>query len=47
MTARVQQLDGGVTVVEEPRSLPVSATADVIVLGGGVAGLSAALAQRT
>jgi FAD dependent oxidoreductase len=44
MTARVQRLDGGVTVVEEPRSLPVSATADVIVLGGGVAGLSAALA---
>lgn len=44
MTARLQQTNGAQMVTEEPRSLPISADVDVVVLGGGVAGLAASLA---
>jgi hypothetical protein len=44
MPAHVQQQDGAIVVQEAPRRLSVSADVDVIVLGGGVAGMAAALA---
>ena len=44
MPARIETQDGQVIVREDPRSLPIAASVDVVVLGGGVAGLAAALA---
>ena len=44
MPARIETNDGQVVVREDPRTLPVAACVDVVVLGGGVAGLAAALA---
>ena len=44
MPARISQDGGSVSVTEEARTLPVSHRADVVILGGGVAGLAAALA---
>jgi len=44
MPARIETDDGQVVVCEDPRTLPIAASVDVIVLGGGVAGLAAALA---
>jgi hypothetical protein len=44
MPALIQQRDSGLLVSEEARILPVSHQADVVILGGGVAGLAAALA---
>jgi hypothetical protein len=44
MPARIETNDGQVVVREDPRTLPVAASVDVVVLGGGVAGLTAALA---
>ncbi len=44
MPAHFIQKANTVTVTEDPRTLPVSYDVDVVVLGGGVAGLAAALA---
>ncbi len=44
MPARITQIGGIPSVAEEARTLPVSHEADVVILGGGVAGLAAALA---
>jgi hypothetical protein len=44
MTAHLTHAQNMITVSEDAKQLPVSYEADVIVLGGGVAGLSAALA---
>src|SRR5215211_2250920 len=44
MPAHLNQQETGITVTEEARTLPVSYQADVVILGGGVAGLTAALA---
>jgi FAD dependent oxidoreductase len=44
MPARLSQEGGTISVTEEARTLPVTRQADVVILGGGVAGLAAALA---
>jgi hypothetical protein len=44
MPAHIETCDDGFVVQEAPRTLPVAASVDVLVLGGGVAGLAAALA---
>ena len=44
MPARISRNGATVSVTEEARTLPVAQQADVVILGGGVAGLSAALA---
>ena len=44
MPARITQNGGSPSITEEARTLPVSHEADVVILGGGVAGLAAALA---
>lgn len=44
MVALLKHKDAGLTVIEEAREIPVTHQADVVVLGGGVAGLCAALA---
>jgi len=44
MPARISRNGATVSVSEEARTLPVAREADVVILGGGVAGLAAALA---
>ena len=44
MPATIEQEGRHLSVAEAPRSLPVSHSVDVLILGGGVAGLAAALA---
>ena len=44
MPARISRNGATVSVTEEARTLPVAREADVVILGGGVAGLAAALA---
>jgi glycine/D-amino acid oxidase-like deaminating enzyme len=44
MPARISRNGATVSVTEEARTLPVARQADVVILGGGVAGLAAALA---
>jgi ribulose 1,5-bisphosphate synthetase/thiazole synthase len=44
MPAHIDHQGKRVSVIEEARTLPVSQQADVLILGGGVAGLTAALA---
>jgi hypothetical protein len=44
MPAHIDQHGKGVSVTEDARTLPISQQADVLILGGGVAGLAAALA---
>jgi FAD-dependent oxidoreductase family protein len=44
MPAHLHQRDLSLSVSEDARTLPVSHQADVVILGGGVAGLAAALA---
>ena len=44
MPAHINQTGGNVSITEDARTLSVSHQADVVILGGGVAGLAAALA---
>ena len=46
MPARLSRNGASTLVTEEARTLPVAREADVVILGGGVAGLAAALGGR-